>query len=118
MKNHILKLALGALALAALGYAGYRFMQQRQDRVEVQGCKDQREVKTQSYDEDLMDDEVEIQSRSSSSSASSSCKSDNQSCQSSMQCCSGLQCKSNPIDISAGKTCMTPKQIKEMSHEG
>ena len=37
MKNQILKLALGALALAALGFAGYRFMQKRdRDTVEIQ----------------------------------------------------------------------------------
>jgi hypothetical protein len=34
MEHRLLKLALGALALAALGFAGYRFMQ-RGDRVEI-----------------------------------------------------------------------------------
>jgi len=35
MKNRILKLVLGALVLAGLGFAGYRYMQQ-QDNVEIQ----------------------------------------------------------------------------------
>ncbi len=38
MKNHILKLALGALILAALGFVGYRFIQNR-DNVEIQSAK-------------------------------------------------------------------------------
>jgi hypothetical protein len=35
MKHHILKLVLGLLTLGALGFAAYRFMQQR-DNVEIQ----------------------------------------------------------------------------------
>lgn len=37
MKHHILKLVLGLLALGALGFAGYRFMQQR-NQVEIQAA--------------------------------------------------------------------------------
>jgi len=110
MKNHILKLALGVLALAALGYAGYKFIQQRENRVEVKNYQDP-------AIQGSNDDQVEIQSRSSSSSTSSSCKGDNQSCQSSIQCCHGLQCASNPMEKSS-KTCMTPQQIKTMNLEG
>jgi len=70
MKNRILKLALGALVLAGLGFAGYRYMQQR-DNVEIQfggpnnpaigsmaPIEDLRySVKTQSYDDDSSEDQ-------------------------------------------------------------
>jgi len=72
MKNRILKLAFGALVLAGLAFAGYRYMQQ-QDNVEVQSASSLDEsyvinhtspsqrVQIQSIDEDdgLMDDDQE-----------------------------------------------------------
>ena len=53
MKHHILKLALGALALAGLGFAGYKFMQRKKQEVVVQNYRSESE---------MGDDEVAIQS--------------------------------------------------------